>query len=331
MYTIPSVLCRGLRYLTSDVQSWWPNPYCWKCEVIGKYCRLSSSNNSKKHETECFDIPKPPRGRGETKSPLVTGLIPASLFLLVVLVIAIYFAHRSNNLKKVDQVKVERFLENYIALKPTRYTYSEIKKITHNLKDKLGQGGYGTVYKGELSNDVPIAAKILNNFTGKVDDFINEVGTIDSWEKLQDIALGIAEGIDYLHQGCDQRILHFYIKPHNILLDKNFIPKILDFGLAKLCSKEQSIVSMTAARGTVGYIAPKVFSRNFGNVSHKSDVYSFGMLLEMAGGRKKNIDVCTKENNDEVYIPKWIYNRLNREEVKNNEVEQGGMPRLLRS
>jgi serine/threonine protein kinase len=65
------------------------------------------------------------------------------------------------------------------------------------------------------------------------------------WDKLQDIALGIAKGIEYLHQGCNQRILHFDIKPHNVLLDHNFNPKISDFGLAKLCSKDQSAVSMT--------------------------------------------------------------------------------------
>ncbi|KAL7214129.1 hypothetical protein ACSBR1_026529 [Camellia fascicularis] len=70
------------------------------------------------------------------------------------------------------------------------------------------------------------------------------------WKKLEDIALGIAKGIEYLHLGCDQRILHFDIKPHNILLDHKFNAKISNFGLAKLCSKEQSVVSMTAARGT---------------------------------------------------------------------------------
>ena len=89
------------------------------------------------------------------------------------------------------------------------------------------------------------------------------------------MSIGIAKGIEYLHLGCDQQILHFDIKPHNILLDHKFIPKISDFGLAKLCSKEQSAVSMTAARGTVDYIAPEMFSRNFGKVSYKSDVYSF--------------------------------------------------------
>jgi serine/threonine protein kinase len=55
---------------------------------------------------------------------------------------------------------------------------------------------------------------------------------------------------------------------------------------------------MTTARGTVGYIAPEVFSRNFGNVSYESDVYSFGMLvLEKVGGRK-NVD-DTAENGDQ--------------------------------
>ncbi|KAJ9678761.1 hypothetical protein PVL29_020837 [Vitis rotundifolia] len=103
-------------------------------------------------------------------------------------------------------------------------------------------------------------------------------------------------------QGCDKRILHFHIKPYNILLDQNFNPKIFDFGLAKLCSKEQSAVSMITARGTMGYIAPKVLSRNFGNVSYKLDIYRFGMLvLEMVGGRK-NIDV-TMEKTSQVCFP----------------------------
>uniref|UniRef100_A0A6N2K7D5 non-specific serine/threonine protein kinase n=1 Tax=Salix viminalis TaxID=40686 RepID=A0A6N2K7D5_SALVM len=53
-------------------------------------------------------------------------------------------------------------------------------------------------------------------------------------EKLYEISLGVARGIKYLHQGCDMQILHFDIKPHNILLDGKYIPKISDFGLAKL-------------------------------------------------------------------------------------------------
>ncbi|CAL8118211.1 unnamed protein product [Prunus armeniaca] len=147
---------------------------------------------------------------------------------------------------------------------------------------------------------------------GSLQDFISSPDNKNSflgWDKMQDIALAIAKGIEYLHQGCDQRILHFDIKPHNVLLDHNFTPKISDFGLAKLCSKDQCIVSITTARGTMGYIAPEVFSSNFGNVSYKSHVYSFGMLLlEMVAGRK-NVGSAT-ENTNEIYYPEWIYNLL---------------------
>ncbi|VVA27865.1 PREDICTED: rust resistance kinase Lr10 [Prunus dulcis] len=66
---------------------------------------------------------------------------------------------------------------------------------------------------------------------------------------------------------------------------------------------------MTTARGTMGYIAPEIFSRNFGNVSYKSDVYSFGiLLLEMVGGRK-NFKVL-EDSTSQVYFPEWIYNLL---------------------
>ena len=70
---------------------------------------------------------------------------------------------------------------------------------------------------------------------------------------------------------------------------------------------------MTIARGTMGYIAPKVFFRNFGSLSYKLDVYSFGiLLLETVGGRR-NIDV-TMENTNQIYFPEWIYNFLEEKE-----------------
>ncbi|KAK4430240.1 LEAF RUST 10 DISEASE-RESISTANCE LOCUS RECEPTOR-LIKE PROTEIN KINASE-like 2.1 [Sesamum alatum] len=129
------------------------------------------------------------------------------------------------------------------------------------------------------------------------------------WQKKFEIAVGIARGLDYLHQGCNTRILHFDIKPHNVLLDKDFNPKISDFGLAKLCPNRSSIVSMFVARGTIGYIAPEVFCRNFGEVSHKSDVYSYGMMvLEMVVGRQ-NPD-RQADCSSETYFPDWIYKHL---------------------
>ncbi|KAK4280767.1 hypothetical protein QN277_012345 [Acacia crassicarpa] len=60
-----------------------------------------------------------------------------------------------------------------------------------------------------------------------------------TWEMLYQIAIGIALGLQYLHRGCNTQILHFDIKPHNILSDESFCSKISNFGLAKLCPKKE--------------------------------------------------------------------------------------------
>lgn len=148
---------------------------------------------------------------------------------------------------------------------------------------------------------------------GSLEKFIYKGGpeTIASlsWKNLYQISIGIARGLEYLHRGCNTRILHFDIKPHNILLDENFCPKISDFGLAKLCPRKESIISMSNTRGTMGYVAPEMCNRHFGGVSHKSDVYSYGMmLLEMVGGRK-NIN-AEASHTSQLYFPYLVYRRL---------------------
>lgn len=112
---------------------------------------------------------------------------------------------------------------------------------------------------------------------GSLDKFISENMSVKmEWERLYDIAVGVSRGLEYLHNGCVSRIVHFDIKPQNILLDKDLCPKISDFGLAKLCKNKESIMSMLDARGTAGYIAPEVFSRNFGGVSHNQMCIGMG-------------------------------------------------------
>ncbi|CDY25688.1 BnaC03g69870D [Brassica napus] len=128
---------------------------------------------------------------------------------------------------------------------------------------------------------------------------------------LYGIALGVARGVECLHHGCRKRIVHFDIKPHNVLLDDNLCPKVSDFGLAKLCEKRESILSFLDTRGTIGYIAPVVFSRLYGPVSYKSDVYSYGMLvLEMIGARNKETEENVASNSSSAYFPDWIYKDL---------------------
>ncbi|KAL5227158.1 hypothetical protein ABZP36_015423 [Zizania latifolia] len=146
---------------------------------------------------------------------------------------------------------------------------------------------------------------------GSLDKYIYSENpkAILGWEEIYRIAIGIARGLEYLHHGCNTRIIHFDIKPQNILLDQDFCPKIADFGLAKLCRAQESKISMTGARGTIGFIAPEVLYKTFGVVSTKSDVYSYGMmLLEMVGGRRNVRSMVEKSS--EKYFPDWIYDHF---------------------
>ncbi|GMP67738.1 hypothetical protein CsSME_00027620 [Camellia sinensis var. sinensis] len=223
---------------------------------------------------------------------------------------------------------IEGFLQSQNNLMPIRYSYWNIQIMTKGFKDKLGEGGFGCVYKGKLRSDHIVAIKILNKRKANGQDFINEVATIGrihhvnvvqligfcadgfkralvydfmpngslekyifsqegnislSCKQMYEISLGVARGIEYLHR------------------DENFTPKVSDFGLAKLFPTDNSNVYVTAARGTMGYMAPELFYKNIGRVSYKVDVYSFGMLLmEMAGRRRNlNADVEMGESTEE--------------------------------
>ncbi|KAK5844334.1 hypothetical protein PVK06_000470 [Gossypium arboreum] len=145
---------------------------------------------------------------------------------------------------------------------------------------------------------------------GSLDKFIFSSGSSSlSWQKMFEIVVGVGRGIEYLHNGCAMKILHFDIKPHNIILDENFNPKVSDFGLAKLYPVDDSIISLTAARGTFGYMAPELFYKSIGGISYKADVYSFGMMLIEIVGKRKNLN-ASAEHSSQVYFPTWIYDRL---------------------
>ncbi|KAL0650705.1 hypothetical protein Bca4012_093396 [Brassica carinata] len=105
---------------------------------------------------------------------------------------------------------------------------------------------------------------------GFLDKFISAImSTKMNWNTLYNIAIGVARGLEHLHSSCVPEIVHFDIKPHNILMDRDLCPKISDFGLAKLCKNKESVISLMDPRGTIGYIAPEVVSRNYGGASHK--------------------------------------------------------------
>ncbi|KAI5344189.1 hypothetical protein L3X38_012066 [Prunus dulcis] len=132
------------------------------------------------------------------------------------------------------------------------------------------------------------------------------------------ISLGVARGIEFLHEGCDMQILHFDIKLHNILLDENFNPKISDFRLAKLYPTDNSVVFMIAARGTMEYMAPELFNNNLGGVSYKADVYSFGMLLMEMASRRKNLHALV-EHSSQIYFPSRVFDQY----IEGKDLEMG--------
>jgi hypothetical protein len=160
------------------------------------------------------------------------------------------------------------------------FTYKEIKQATGGFKELLGRGGFGHVFKGELSYLEPpyVAVKKLITDEFGERDFDNEVqsmgqihhknlarligyckqgmhrmlvfqymqgGTLADfifpssserprWSCIAEAAIGIARGLEYLHEGCKSQIIHCDIKPENILFDDIHTPKITDFGIARL-------------------------------------------------------------------------------------------------
>ncbi|CAI8593574.1 unnamed protein product [Vicia faba] len=106
-----------------------------------------------------------------------------------------------------------------------------------------------------------------------------------TWVERFNIIGGIIRGILYMHELSRLKVIHRDLKPSNILLDENMIPKISDFGLARIVEISQDKRTTKRIIGTYGYMPPEYAM--FGKYSEKSDIYSFGvMLLEIIAGRK---------------------------------------------
>ncbi|CAM6059862.1 unnamed protein product [Sphagnum tenellum] len=121
------------------------------------------------------------------------------------------------------------------------------------------------------------------------------------WDKRICIIIGVTQGLAHLHHKCDPPIVHLDIKLGNILLDKDYTPKLSDFGLAKkLHGMDENVIALasTSRPGTSGYMAPKICSNQ---ASTKSDVYSFGVLLiQLVNGSPLTLD------GDEILIRHFI-------------------------
>lgn len=120
------------------------------------------------------------------------------------------------------------------------------------------------------------------------------------WIRRMKVAVGTAKAMEHLHESLDPPIICGNVRSTNILLDKNFDPKVTDYGFVNLeCSSGSNVHK--SVMGTVG-CAPE--SESSGELTTKSHVYSFGVvLLELITGRKA---VDTSQPTNEQKLVSWV-------------------------
>ncbi|XP_021728199.1 receptor-like cytosolic serine/threonine-protein kinase RBK1 [Chenopodium quinoa] len=119
---------------------------------------------------------------------------------------------------------------------------------------------------------------------GSIESYLQgSLGGLD-WTTRLKVAVGVAEGLSYLHHTCQRRIIHRDIKASNILLAEDYEPLISDFGLAKWLPEKWLHHVVYPIEGTFGYLSPEYFMH--GIADEKTDVFAYGVvLLEIITGR----------------------------------------------
>ncbi|KAG4172919.1 hypothetical protein ERO13_A11G029400v2 [Gossypium hirsutum] len=135
------------------------------------------------------------------------------------------------------------------------------------------------------------------------DHLFNKTSTL-LWKTRLEIMLGAAQGLAYLHEGLEVKVIYRDFKSSNVLLDESFKPKLSDFGLAREGPTGDRTHVSTAVVGTYGYAAPEYI--HTGHLTIQSDIWTFGVVLyEIITGRR------TVERNrptSEQKLLEWVKN-----------------------
>ncbi|WOH10147.1 hypothetical protein DCAR_0729609 [Daucus carota subsp. sativus] len=304
--------------------------------AILKSWEFSSSLSIKRRDTEQGKV-------------IVSTTVTVGVFLSLTTLILFMFRRKQRARKAAENLT--SFTGDFDKAGPRKFSYQSLAVATNNFsaERKLGQGGFGCVYKGYLTDlHIPIAVKKISRGSrqGKK-EYLTEIkiisrlrhrnivqligwchdqgqfllayefmpnGSLDVhlfgnksslvWPVRYKITLGLASALLYLHEECEQSVVHRDIKSSNIMLDLNFNLKLGDFGLARLMDNELGLQT-TGLAGTFGYLAPEYISS--GRASKESDIYSFGVvILEIVTGRRSR-DIL-KNGENEWGLLEWVWN-----------------------
>ncbi|RVW75758.1 L-type lectin-domain containing receptor kinase IX.1 [Vitis vinifera] len=194
---------------------------------------------------------------------------------------------------------------------PRKFMYHELVLATNNFAEgeKVGEGGFGGVYKGFSRNlSSYIAVKRVSKGSDQgIKEYESEVkiisrqNLVDMGNEIQN-CYGLASVLLYLHEEWEQCVVHRDVKSSNVMLDAEFNAKLGDFGLARLVDHGKGSKT-TVLAGTVGYMAPEYILT--GKASKELDVYSFGVVaLEICSGRR-----CVEPNaqEDQIRLVEWVW------------------------
>ncbi|KAH6556649.1 hypothetical protein KP509_1Z165600 [Ceratopteris richardii] len=314
------------------------------CESNGGECAASSSSSPQSQSPD--SNPK------KSNTGLIVGII-LGCFVLVLSITAAaicllcYWRRKKSNLQNrstdANQVsladKGHSQVQEVMPVIPKvirsgqlqQFASEEIKAITNNFCMKLGEGGFGSVYRGYLEDKGVVAVKVGSSSTHQgLKEFMNEVDLLSRvhhkslvdlvgysdedklvlvyefmargslfeclhgprskssplpWATRLSIMVDAAQGLHYLHEGCNPEIIHRDIKSSNILMNDRMEAKLADFGISRNKLTNEAEGPPTMVMGSKGYVDPEYISSL--KITEKVDVYSFGVVLfEVVCGRR---------------------------------------------